>query len=189
MQQLQNTTGSLSHGETSWDNGDSQESFKTVIVKANSVPFNLLFKYYNLHLDDCNTKIICPFPDHSNGQENSASFKYYPNTNSFWCFGCKKGSAPVDFVCFIEKVKRSAAADKILKLFNSELDKDFIFNKEDFASKNKLLLDFSEYIRNLALETSLEEAEKKTRIFDLLYEKYHLSNEAIESLILKLKER
>nr|MBC8461115.1 hypothetical protein [Deltaproteobacteria bacterium] len=37
----------------------------------------------------------CPFPDHSDA---NPSFRVYPNTQSFYCFGCKRGGSAIDYV-------------------------------------------------------------------------------------------
>ncbi|MBC8229828.1 hypothetical protein H8E77_09800 [bacterium] len=40
-------------------------------------------------------KAKCPFPDHS---DTNPSFVVYPDTQSFYCFGCKRGGTAIDYV-------------------------------------------------------------------------------------------
>ena len=42
-----------------------------------------------------NGNINCPFPDH---EDTHASFRYYPETDSYWCFKCRNGSNGLDFL-------------------------------------------------------------------------------------------
>ena len=42
-----------------------------------------------------NRNVNCPLPMHD---DKTASFKYYQNTDSFWCFGCGKGGTVIDFI-------------------------------------------------------------------------------------------
>jgi len=43
------------------------------------------------------TLINCPLPDHN---DKNPSFAVYRKTNSWWCFGCNKGSRPIDFLIY-----------------------------------------------------------------------------------------
>ena len=43
------------------------------------------------------TLINCPLPGHS---DNHPSFAIYRRTNSWWCFGCNRGSRPIDFLIY-----------------------------------------------------------------------------------------
>src|ERR1700684_4389287 len=85
---------SLQDGLLRGDRGD----YKELIKKANSVPLPTILKHYGHHIDAYNRYIICPFSFHKGGRENGGSFCYYPDTNTFWCFGCKTGTTPVSFV-------------------------------------------------------------------------------------------
>lgn len=57
------------------------EYFESIIVPQ-------LGDYYSVYPVDFEVKpvVCCPLHD-----ENSPSFRYYEETNSFYCFGCKKG--------------------------------------------------------------------------------------------------
>ena len=87
------------YGKLSWNDNLID---KNIFAKANSSNLLNIFNYYNIDIDSYNNKIICPF--HKNGQEQSASFYYYPSTNSFHCFGCKVSGQAVDFVSLYEDI-------------------------------------------------------------------------------------
>ena len=53
-------------------------------------------KSYGLEIK--NDKCLCPFHD-----EENASLVFYPKTNSFFCFGCRKGGDVIEFVRRIER--------------------------------------------------------------------------------------
>lgn len=51
-------------------------------------------------------KAKCPFKDHS---DTNPSFVVYPETQSFYCFGCKRGGTAIDYVMHRDNVKASEA--------------------------------------------------------------------------------
>jgi hypothetical protein len=53
--------------------------------------------------------ICCPIHD-----DKSPSFKVYPKTNSWYCFGCHKGGAPVNFVMEMDGVSFKEALNQLL---------------------------------------------------------------------------
>ena len=71
------------------------------IKYANSLPLLSILAHYGVYLDESNRKIGCPFPSHKNGKEQTPSFVYYHNTNTFWCFGCKIFEFFIKFTYFI----------------------------------------------------------------------------------------
>jgi len=83
-----------------------------------------------------------PCPLH---EETVASFRYYPDTDSFYCFGCRKGGDVIDLCMYIEqkedqtfnRLKAVIWLAKVygVKFIESELSK---FSREyRFTSKNK----------------------------------------------------
>lgn len=52
----------------------------------------------------------CVFSDH---EDNTPSFIVYPETNSFYCFGCQRGGDPIQFVAYYEGVSRSEAQKRL----------------------------------------------------------------------------
>lgn len=52
----------------------------------------------------------CPFPDH---QDDSPSFILYPNTNSFYCFGCQRGGDVAQFLIHYHKISWEEAKKRL----------------------------------------------------------------------------
>lgn len=42
-----------------------------------------------------NNQTVCPFADHD---DSTPSFRIYKSSNSYYCFGCKKGGDNIDFI-------------------------------------------------------------------------------------------
>lgn len=201
MHLLRRNDGSDSSGEARSETGgfedpaSSKQFYKAVIAKANTVPIKNVFKLYNVRIDDYSRKIICPFPHHKNGRESSASLMLYPQTNSFWCFGCKTGRNGTDLVANMENVSRVKAALKILDLFGSDANLDEIpIEGIDYSERLEILADFANYARHFLSDypgdpNALLFIEKITFIFDKMNAKYSLDNAALKSLADKLKEK
>ena len=143
------------------------------IEQANKSSLIEIFKFYNLNISAFNKKVCCPFSTrHTGGMDNIPSFVFYPETNSFWCFGCKTGNKPCNFVSAMENVSVIAAATIIF-------DKSFD-------------LDFSNYIREIrnSYPESLLHIEEICKTFDYFFEKYPDLNEKTQILFLnKIKHK
>ena len=51
----------------------------------------------------CRTKIKCVFDPHRHSDKNG-SLVFYPETNTFYCFGCNKGGSVIDFYNEYKKI-------------------------------------------------------------------------------------
>ncbi len=63
----------------------------------------------------------CPLPDHD---DKSPSFYIYPQTQSFWCFGCQRGGDVVNLAAFAwgyGKHEMAMAAANLLHEFGHEI--------------------------------------------------------------------
>jgi hypothetical protein len=199
MRPISDTNRSINYGETSWEDGDftasSTGSFRTknLIRTANSVPITKVFELYGIKASEHNRKIICPFNHHKGGKENTPSFIYYPNTNTFYCFGCNSGSSVVDFVAFMDHVNKYDAALKIIEIYCSDITENEIINSS-LEERNIILFEFSNFIRNyLEMYSDNPECfsliEKHLLAFDRSNEKYYLDTEALKFLTDKVKKR
>lgn len=193
MYPLQNTPRPISIGEAfikDRDAGNNDKDFAKILIRqANTVDLLTVFKHYGVHLDEYNRKCICPFLFHAN--ERTASFTYYKDTNSFFCFGCKSGGGPVNFVSLYDDIPKPEAATKISTKFH--IDRDVALrDTSDFVDRQRILLEFSELIRNFIFDNlddkhALEYSEKVGLIFDTINLRHNLDNAGLRSLIKKLE--
>jgi len=194
MRGIQSSTGSDSDIETSWEDRDLAASFtgqndnKELIYKANSLSLLNLFKYYKIQFDQSN-KIICPFKIHKGGRENSASFYYYPETNTFWCWGCKNGNRCCDFVSIMDNVSKISAAQKIIKIFSID-DFPEIIEKYNISERLEVSMKFSNAVRNFSQNNkdhdSLLFIDNICKLYDKMNLKHKLTNEALNSMVNQL---
>lgn len=196
---LPNTSRSTSDSTTPGETGSVAAAFarkdyyQELIGKANTVPIVKIFKHYSVHLDAQNRKTTCPLKSHSGGRERTPSFWYYPETNTFHCFGCHKGPSCCDFVAEMDRCTKVQAAHKILQLFGSDVDEDNIFDPEDMEERLEIMMDFSNTVREFYQTYSTEEAgvyvEAACKKFDTLNsrKKPH-NNEALQRIVEQLKE-
>lgn len=155
MHDVPNTTGSESDGESCWEVGDSptpltgKAFYQDLIRKANTVPIIRIFKHYGLRLSERSPKITCPFKSHKGGRERTPSFQYYPETNTYYCHGCKACSRPCDFVAEMDGIIKSKAASKIIGLFKDDVDfdADVGLDYDDMSEKLEIIMDFSNTVR------------------------------------------
>jgi hypothetical protein len=193
---LQSKPGSISIGEAFIKDrdvrNDDKASPKILIKQANAINILLVFKNYNIRIDDYNKRCQCPFFFHKNGSENSGSFFYYKDTNSFYCFGCKHGGGATDFVSLYDNISKIEAAIRLLKKFDIDPSFDVAEASVKFITRQQLFLDFSELIRNFIFDNlddnhAFAYTEKVSLIFDTINSKHNLDNNGLKSLIEKLK--
>lgn len=187
---LQNKSRPISIGEASiQDRGariDSQND-KALIFAANSTNLLEILNQYQINIDEYNRKAICPFPSHS--VDRTASFFYYKDTNSFYCFGCKNGGGPCNFVSIMDGISRADAAKKI----NSNSFSQVRLVRDDNYNKcQSIVFAFSSIIREFIQSNAddiiaIEYAEKLTLIFDTMVAKHKLDANGLASLIDKIK--
>lgn len=195
MRNISNTTRSNSYGEASWEAGDIAEAFtgKNIIDKANTILLTQIFNHYGLHIDSDHKKAICPFPSHKGGRESTASFLYYPHSNTYCCFGCRAGSTPVDFVSNMEHIDRYTSAYKILNIFGSESISSEDIEKYDSSGKIEILIDFSNAVRCFRQDYfddgSFIFIEAICKVFDDMNCKHKLDNDALRRFVEAVKER
>lgn len=185
---LQDKHRSISIGEAFIQDRDFRNNVKddakTIIYQANTVDILSIFREYNINVDEYNRKCCCPFHN-----ERTASFYYYNDTNSFYCFGCKNGGGPVCFVSLMDDISKEKAAEKIISAY--KIDYSYIKPQENIFEKQILILKFSDVIRNFIINNSGDDkaliyAEKITFIFDKIMSKYNLDINGIKSTIKKL---
>jgi len=194
MFNIPNASGPIDYGEEPGQAGDSsaatKKSGQELIARANAVPIAQLFKLYNVRADAHNRKVTCPFKFHSNGQERTPSFWYYPDTNSFNCFGCSHGGGPVQFVMHMDNSDHVGAAVKILELFEADIDEDLIFEGRNSAERVEIMAEFSnailEFRQNHASKHAFEFIEYVCWVYDRMNLIHEHDNDALRGLNLRL---
>jgi hypothetical protein len=201
---VSNTTGSVSYGETSWEDGDTSATssrkkyYQDLIYRANTVPLIRIFKYYGLPIDIHTKSVACPFKSHKGGKEHTPSFHYYPDTNSFNCYGCHTGGRNArgcEFVAAFENISRVQAAQKILSLFSSSVDPSGLnlLAPQDFSERLEIMMDFANTVRVFRQaytdEKSHQFIEGICWVYDQHNRKRKHSNEALRSLVDQLKDK
>lgn len=166
-----------------------------IIDQANTIPLIRLFKLYHLRVDD-HYKMICPFKSHKGGRETTASFKFYPETNSFYCYGCGTGHKHAhgcEFMAAMEGISRDKAASKILKLFGDEVDEDKILEMPNTSEMIDIMMDFANTVREFrhtySDEKSYQFIEKLCWVYDRHNLNHHHNNEALRQIVEQLKNK
>lgn len=199
MRSLSDKPGSNSISQAFLENPDSGEDikgklqFKNLIKQANAMPLLIVFKSFGININEYNRKAICPFPSHNGGAERSPSFLFYKETNSFYCFGCKTGGGPVNFLSSLKNISKKDAALKLLESYSGNTDSVSLleeFESNSYDERTSLLLDFSKKINEFISlnndQKSIKYADKICFTFDLINSKHKLDNNALKSLINKL---
>ena len=199
MRILQNPTRPVSNNQLPIQDRDltaaftGQEAYEEIGQRAQSVSLIKLFKHYNINIDQYNRKCTCPFSKHKGGRESTASFYYYPETNTFWCFGCKTGSNPVDLVANLEGCNKIQAAMKILNSF-ADGEQSLDLNREGrdtYKERVDLIFSFSSKVRDMLLSSPERQPaiEGICSSFDKMNDKYELDIPALTYLISRILDK
>lgn len=75
-------------------------------IDIGMIPIEAIISKYTTLPKNKNQNIKCPFPDHT---DNTASFKIYNKTNSFYCFWCCRGWNVINFISYMEWISTKEA--------------------------------------------------------------------------------
>lgn len=202
MRSIPDPAGFTSNGTSPGETGDIATSFtgkdyyQELIERANTVPLARIFKLYHLRIDDQNRKSTCPFRSHKGGHEHTPSFYFYPETNSFRCYGCGVGhryAHGCEFIAAMDGISRVKAAQKILSLFATEVDEDRILSPQDFSERTEIMMDFSNCVREFRQSHLDEKSQKFIEDMCWVYDQHNLnrnhSNEALRRIVEQLKDK
>ena len=137
--------------------------------------------YFNDYTVDFNLKLYIKCPIHG---EDTPSFRYYPETNTFYCFGCGAGGDVINLHKAFYKSLSDRDVDTeeaVAFLKNKFIDKLQVKNSINLVNKilpkNKIentgkdLLKLEKYYRDLdntlRIDTSLSD-NTKNKIFDII---------------------
>lgn len=201
MHNVSDTTGPDGYGETSGEDGNSSGTltgkafYQDLIRRANTVPLIHIFKYYGLFINESNRRAICPFKSHKGGRESSGSFWFYPETNTYHCFGCRQGCTGSNFVSIMDGIIISQAAFKIIKLFNGDVDVEVTggLTKEDMSEQLEIMMDFSNTVREFHQsffdEKSRAHIDEVCSVYDQVNLRHkRMTNEALRRIVDQLKK-
>lgn len=108
---------------------------------------DVISSYVNLKKNGSRYTGLCPF--HS---EKTPSFVVYPNTKSFYCFGCGTGGTVITFISKIENLTYIEAIEMLAERAGIRIYGDTYYRKEDpdLPSKKQVLamnLDAAKFFR------------------------------------------
>lgn len=176
------------NGAVDWAEPNLNDEVSLIIKQANTVKFTQVCKHYGIDIDQYNVKIQCPFKFH---KDSSPSFQYYPDTNSFYCWGCKNSGYAVNFVALLENISKSEAAKKILDNFESNVTDTLSFTKS--KEEEELHLKFSfivrEFIKNNDTPEALEFIDQITKWFDMFTQNHTVEPDGLKHIISSVEKR
>ena len=195
MRELSDSNGSDGYGEAPGETGNTPTSstgkvfYQDLIYQANTVPIITVFKHYGLRINEYNNRTTCPFKSHQGGRERTPSFNYYPDTNSYYCFGCKCGGSVCNFVSEMDSVNKDKAAIKVLSLFKNSVGEEEYFSVTDLSERLDIMMDFSNTVREFRFLNFDEKdhlfIEGVCAIYDDLYAKHHSKNKTLDNKALR----
>jgi len=183
---------------TGWeiDPGFKKESTTRLVNLANSrVKLSHLFDLYKIRFEEVYSpsgwtkRCSCPLPNH---RDSSPSFGFNPEGEYFNCFGCGSSGKAVQFKSKMDGITIREAAEILIDAFGIGYDSLEIENIEKYDHKiDKMLLDFSNFIRNSGKDYSV--LEKITLGVDVYIQKHMPDNsinyERLAARIELLKEK
>jgi DNA primase len=115
-----------------------------IVAKINIVDY--ISDIVELHRESNIYKGKCPMPNHG---DTNASLAVYPETQSFYCFGCGAGGTVINFVQHYEQISYNMAIEKLADIANIDLknNKDFQKQKSAFVRNNELVKKFKSNIK------------------------------------------
>lgn len=162
-----------------------------------SVPLHLLLEETGVKLPQTikPQQLSCPF----HGRDLSMSARYYPETNSMYCFACKKSWDPISFwmqyssTRFMESARRISAAYRVdlSKIADLQVLKLTRYKKGEQHSeidKRKLALHVLE--RNLRMALPIESPDTAAKMLYVMARARHVEDhEQFAQLTLPLAKR
>ena len=121
---------------------------------------SVISSYVTLKRAGSNYKGLCPF--HS---EKTPSFTVYPETQSFYCFGCGAGGDVINFVMRTENLDYVSAVETLAKRAGIALpDFDAKSGKSDGVSRSRVLemnLEAAKFYRGMLFDENIGAAGRK----------------------------
>lgn len=95
------------------------------VALCKKISLEQVFKHFNIEYPNGVGHIKCPFPAH-NATGQTPSFKFYDESNSFFCWGCHKGGDAINFVMGMRGVDFLTAAQYLVEVFKVKVESSFL---------------------------------------------------------------
>lgn len=101
-----------------------------LLSKAPQLDIVSVFKRYNFDLKESGNRYVCLCPFHDD--KNTPNLTIYPETDSFYCFTCKKSGDALTLISFMEKipiyeVKKKLGTDYLRYSLNRKIGRNLDF--------------------------------------------------------------
>jgi len=145
----------------------------------------LIPEYFSDNIDssgEINYKNLITCPLHG---DSNPSFKYFKDTNSFYCFGCQKGGSVVELHYYYVKkddpsYTKERAIKDLIKMYELDIHIDRFSTKKDNINKNIMLKEKNRVkVDSMPKVYLIKESEKKLKM---------LKNKDIDKYIQKANE-
>ena len=120
---------------------------------------SVISSYVSLKRAGSNLKGLCPF--HS---EKTPSFTVYPETQSFYCFGCGAGGDVINFVMRTENLDYRAAIETLAKRAGITLPDDGEYQRSDGVTRTRVLqmnLEAAKFYRKMLFDDNMGAAGRR----------------------------
>jgi len=98
---------------------------KRKLSATKAIELKKVFAHFGVDIQEGASHIKCPFEAHM-ASGATPSFKFYEETNSFYCWGCKVGGSAVDFVMGMRGCTFNQAIEYLLDTFEIKMESSFI---------------------------------------------------------------
>lgn len=118
-----------------------------LLSKLPSLDIVSVFRHYNFDLKESSNRYVCLCPFHND--KNTPNLTIYPETESFYCFTCKKSGDALTLISFMEKmpiyeVKKKLGTDFLKYSLSRTHKKQIDFFQELLKDSSSL---FYNYLR------------------------------------------
>ena len=122
---------------------------------------------------------LCPFHD-----ENTPSFKVYPENNTWHTFCCNKGGGPVRLISEV----RGTPVEQIIQKFSGNLS--LLVSRDALAAKvdtREFVLDANKYVACAQIRTAYQRQGRSVEDAEAAYEEIKKSNSSEEIMVVLRK--
>ncbi len=199
MRNVSNTTRPDGYGQTSGEIGYFTEASpgevykQNLILRANPVPLSEVFSQYGLKISHIKGLNTCPFPSHKGGRERTPSFYYYPETDSFYCHGCRRGGEfahGCHFMALMEGISYEKAAQKIIDIFkvSDDISVSDLESQDNRFDQLDIMLEFSNAVREFRQEHFDKKSQDFIEHMCMLYDQLNLKHKPDNKALVKVTQ-